>query len=126
MSDTLPTRTGTGLAPNVAGALSYLLGPITGVLFLVLDRESRFVRFHAVQSIVVGLIWIALSVALSIVSTVLLAIPVIGWIVGLVLSMAMALGGLLLWLLLMWKAFQGEEWEVPVAGPIAHRQAASA
>ena len=45
------TTSSTGLQPNVAGALSYLLGIITGVLFLVIEKENRFVRFHAAQSI---------------------------------------------------------------------------
>ena len=48
---------GTGLAPNVAGALSYVLGLVTGILFVLLERD-RFVRFHAFQSILVSVAWI--------------------------------------------------------------------
>jgi uncharacterized membrane protein len=54
MSADASTGTSTGLAANVAGLLTYILGPITGVLFLVLEKENRFVRFHAMQSVVVG------------------------------------------------------------------------
>ena len=111
------TTSTTGLAPNVAGALAYLLGPLTGIVFLVLEKENRFVRFHAAQSITIGLIWIALSIVLSIISIV----PVIGWLIGILLSLVMGLGGLVLWLFLMWQAFQGKEWEAPFAGPLARK-----
>ncbi len=113
---------GTGLAPNVAGALSYLLGPITGVLFLVLEKSSSFVRFHAMQSIVFGVLWIIFWIALTVLSNV---VPVLGWIAGFLISIVAGLGGLVLWLLLMWKAYQGQEWELPVAGPIARKQVGS-
>jgi uncharacterized membrane protein len=110
--------TSTGLAPNVAGALAYLLGPITGILFLVIEKENRFVRFHAMQSTVLCVAWIIVSFGL----TFLTAVPVLGWIVGILLSFVMGLAGFILWLLLMWKAFQGEEWELPVVGPFARKQ----
>ena len=51
---TSPATTSTGLAPHVAGALAYVLGPITGVVFLVIEKDNRFVRFHAAQSIAVS------------------------------------------------------------------------
>lgn len=118
------TPSSTGLATNVAAALSYVLGPITGVLFLVLEKQNRFVRFHAAQSIVVGIVLIALSIALSILSTVLAFIPVLGWIVALLLSLGLGLGSFVLWIMLMWRAWQGREWETPVAGSFARRMAA--
>lgn len=113
--------TSTGLAPNVAGALAYVLGPITGVLFLVLEKENRFVRFHAAQAITTGILMIGLSVALSLLSTILAFIPVLGWLTALLLSLAMGLGSLVLWVMLMWRAYNGEQWEVPIAGPLARR-----
>lgn len=123
MAGPAPTpNPGTGLAPNVAGALSYLLGPITGVLFLVLEKGSSFVRFHAMQSIVFGVLWIIFWIALSVISGL---VPVLGWIAGFLISAVAGLGGLVLWLLLMWKAYQGQEWELPIAGPIARKQAGS-
>jgi uncharacterized membrane protein len=110
--------TATGLAPNVAGALSYLIPPITGILFLVLEKGNPFVRFHAMQSTVIGIAWIVLWAAVS----VLALIPVLGWIAGFLLTIALGIGGFILWLLLLWKAFQGQEWEVPWAGPLARKQ----
>lgn len=118
---TSPATPTTGLAPNVAGALAYVLGPITGVLFLVLEKENRFVRFHAAQSITTGLLLVAISIALSILSTVLAFVPVIGWIVGLLLALGLGFGGFVLWVLLIWRASQGREWEVPFAGSLARR-----
>ena len=118
------TATSTGLAPNVAGALAYVLGPITGIVFLVLEKENRFVRFHAAQSIAVGIVLIALSIALSILSTVLAFIPVLGWILGLLLALVLGFGSFVLWLLLMWRAWQGREWETPIGGALARKIAA--
>ncbi len=106
----------TGLAPNVAGALSYLLMPFTGVLFLVLEKESPFVRFHAAQSIGVGVALFALNVVLSVLGNVLSNIPILGFLVSLALAMAVGLASFVLWLYLMYRAWQGDEWEVPVVG----------
>lgn len=122
MSDLSPApQAGTGLAPNVAGALAYLLGPVTGVLFLVIEKRSRFVRFHAAQSIVVSIALIALGIGLGIVSVILDALPLLGLLIGLLLSLLLGLGSFLLWILLMYSAFQGREWEVPLIGHHARR-----
>jgi uncharacterized membrane protein len=118
--------TGTGLAPNVAGALSYALGLVTGVVFLMVEKDP-FVRFHAWQSIVVSVAWIAVWIGLSIASAILGLIPVLGILVvilGLLLSIGLSLGGLILWIVLMLKAFQGERWKLPYLGDYAERYAA--
>ncbi len=112
--------TASGLAPNVAGALSYLIAPLTGILFLVIEKSNSYVRFHAMQSTVVGVAWIVLWIAVS----VLAMIPVLGWIAGFLLTIVLGFGGFILWLLLMWKAFQGQEWELPWAGQLARKQLA--
>jgi len=113
--------TNTGLPANVAGALAYALGPITGVLFYVLERDNRFVRFHAAQSIVVSIVMIVISIVLGIVGAVLGFIPFIGWLVAGMLSLGVSLVSLVLWLFLMWQAFQGQDYEVPFAGVFARR-----
>jgi uncharacterized membrane protein len=114
-----PPPSGGGLTPNLAGALAYLLGPITGILFLVTEKTNSFVRFHAMQSTVLGVAWIIFWIGLSIVTSV---VPVLGWIVGLLLSVVLGIGGFILWLLLMWNAYQGKEWQLPVVGPFARKQ----
>ena len=113
--------TSTGLPPNIAGALSYLLGALTGVLFFVLERDNKFVRFHAAQSIAVSLVLIVLGFVLGMLSTVLAFIPVIGWIVVMLLSVGLSILSFVLWLYLMWQAYQGKEWEAPWAGTFARK-----
>lgn len=118
--------TSTGLSANVAGLLAYVLGPLTGVLFLVIEKENRFVRFHAAQSIAVGLALIALSIAFSILSAVVAVVPILGWIVALLAGLVFALLTFVLWIVLMLRAFRGREWEVPVVGRYARRYVTSA
>ena len=113
-----PAQSG-GLTPNLAAALSYLLMPLTGILFLVVEKTNAFVRFHAMQSTVLGVAWIVFWIGLTILTSL---VPVLGWIVGFVISIVLWLGGFILWLLLMWNAYQGKEWELPVVGPFARKQ----
>jgi uncharacterized membrane protein len=110
-----------GLAPNVAAALSYVLGLITGAIFLVIEKENRYVRFHAAQSVAVSLLFIVVSIGLSIVSGVLVFVPVLGWIVAFLLSVGLSFVAFVLWVMLMWRAYQGREWELPIAGGIARK-----
>lgn len=99
------------MEPNVAAALSYLLGFITGIIFILVEKENRFVRFHAWQSIF-------FSVALCIVNIVVGSIPVVNCFV----SPVLLLGGLVLWIVLMVKAYQGEKFKLPVIGDISEKQ----
>ncbi len=112
-------ETTVGLAPNVAGALAYLLGPFTGIFFLVMEKRSYFVRFHAAQALGVSVAFIVAGVGLSLATAILGVIPVVGWIVTIPLvlaSMLLGLGGFLLWIYLMLQALGGKEWEVPYIG----------
>lgn len=120
-NDATATSSSTGLAANVAGAVAYVIGPVTGIAFFFIEKENQFVRFHAAQSITVSAILIAASIALSIVSAVLAVVPILGWIVALALSAGFGLASFALWLVLMYKAYSGQEWEVPVAGPLARK-----
>lgn len=117
---------GTGLAPNVAGALSYLVGVISGILFLLLDRDRPYVRFHASQSIVFNLAWIGVWIAVMVLDALLGVIPVLGWLLGVALTLGVTLAGFALWIALMYRAWQGEEWELPVVGPYARKLAREA
>lgn len=117
---------GSGLEPNVAGALSYLLGPLTGILFYLLEDDDEFVRFHGAQSTIVFGGLFVLSFGLTILLTVLAVIPVIGWIAGALLglvSLLLAPVAFVLWLFLMYKAYQGTEYELPIAGGYARKYA---
>lgn len=121
MSEVQRSSGGTGLPSNVAGALSYFLGAFTGIFFLVVEKNDRFVRFHAAQSIVVSVALVVVWIALSILSAVLGVVPIIGWLIGILLSLGCGLGSFFLWILLMFKAYQGQEWELPVVGPQARK-----
>ncbi|AKM83200.1 hypothetical protein A2422_00415 [Candidatus Woesebacteria bacterium RIFOXYC1_FULL_31_51] len=101
-------KTGLGLKKETSGALAYVLGPITGVVFLVLDKDP-FVRFHAMQSIVVfvGLFAIQWMLGLTIILAIL--VPLVGVV------------SFILWLMLIYKAWQGEEWEVPFVGKLVRQ-----
>lgn len=117
---------GTGLSPNVAGALSYLLGALTGVVFLVLDVERAYVRFHAAQSIVFSVAWVGAWLVMLVLGAVLSVIPFVGALAGALLSFALTVTGFGLWVVLMIRAYRGEEWEVPWIGPYARRLAREA
>ena len=111
----------TGLSDNVAGALAYVLGPITGIAFLVMEKENRFVRFHAMQSTLVGVVLVVLNFVLRIAHAILESIPLIGWLFSLGLALVVGLASLVLWLALMWAAYRGQEWELPVIGAEARK-----
>jgi uncharacterized membrane protein len=114
-----------GLTDNVAAALCYLLGLLTGILFLVLApyNQNRTIRFHAFQAIFFHVGVIILSIVFMIISAILGHIPIVGWVVGLFGWMAIWLGALILWLLLMYKAYNNERLVLPVVGPLAEKQA---
>ena len=117
-----PAAAAGGLTINVASALCYLLGLITGIVFLVIApyNQDRTVRFHAFQSIFFHVGWIILWVGYGIITMVLpFGLRVISSLLGLVLG----LGGFLLWLLLMWKAYQNDRIVLPIVGPLAEQQA---
>ena len=104
----------TGLQANIAGLLCYLGVWVTGIIFLVIEKRSQSVRFHAAQSLVVFGV-------LSILGFILNLIPYIRF-VSTILSLLSAIVGLLgfvLWLLLMYKAYQGETYKLPIVGNIA-------
>lgn len=104
-------QTSSGLQQNLAGLLCYLFGFITGIIFLLIEKENRFVRYHAVQSIIVSAILIILNMVLT-------AIPLIGWIIGILLTPLY----LVLWIYMMWKAYQNTWFKIPIAGEIASKQ----
>jgi len=108
-----------GLTDNVAGMLAYVT-VIPAIIFLVIEpyNTSRFVRFHAFQSIFFCVALIAISVALSIFTF----IPFIGLIL-LPLHLLIGLGGFAVWIILLLKANQGQMFKLPVIGDMAEKQA---
>jgi uncharacterized membrane protein len=109
-----------GMAENVAGLLCYVLGWVTGIIFFLIDKRP-FVRFHAAQSIVVfgglHIINIVLAIVFGAGFMMMGGFGAIG--LGWALYSLIGLVALILWILLMVKAYQGEKFEVPVAAGIA-------
>jgi len=103
-------KSSTGLDENVAGFFCYLLGFITGIIFLAVEKKSSFVKFHAMQSTITFL-------SLFVISSILGFIPIIGLLVYPIWILS-----LILWLLLMIKALQGERYSLPIVGKMAEEK----
>jgi len=101
-----------GMEENIAGLLCYVLGFITGIVFLLLEKENTFVRFHAIQSIITFGGFFIVNLFLSL-------IPFLGWVLGLLVSLL----SIVVWIICMIKAYQGEMFKLPVIGEIAAKQA---
>ena len=114
-----------GLTMNMAAALSYALGAITGVLFLVLEpyKNNRLVRFHAIQSIILNVAIVALAIVWNIFVGILVSIGGF-WVltVALPLDWLFGLGIFVLWLFLMFQAYSEREFRIPWIGDVAAKQ----
>lgn len=108
--------TSSSLDPNTAAGLSYLAWWITGLIFFLIEKQNRFVRFHAMQSI---LTFVAISI-LYVVIGIIASIPYIG-LVSCILWPVVGLGSLALWIYLMINAFQGKYVKLPIVGDYAER-----
>ncbi len=115
-------KTTIGLQPNIAGVLCYLVGWITGIIFYFIEKDNQFVRFHAMQSILIFGFLTVLSIVISILTGIFLLTPLafLSAILGLI-STLIGLVGLVLWILLMVKAYQNDSYKLPVFGEIAEK-----
>jgi uncharacterized membrane protein len=113
------------MTDNLAGALCYLVGFITGILFLVLApyNQNRTIRFHAFQSIFLNIAWFAVYIVATIISIAFRVIPFLGVFVSIVLHLALFLAGVIIWFYLMFKTYNGEKIVLPIVGPFADKQA---
>jgi uncharacterized membrane protein len=102
-------KTSTGLEENVAGLLCYVLGWVTGIIFLILEKENQTVRFHAIQSIII-------FGALTVLDMVFGWIPIINFFVWIFSVIAF-----ILWIILMVTAYQGKKLKIWIAGSIAEK-----
>jgi uncharacterized membrane protein len=102
---TEPEKTSLGLAQNVEGALTYVLGWATGIAFLLLEKENRFIRFHAMQSIAV-----------------FAPLTILSWILTGFLGFLLMAASLVLWVVLVVKAAQGEQYKLPIIGDLVEKR----
>ena len=100
-----------GMSENVAALLAIIFSPISAIVLLLMEKESKFVKFHAIQSL-------ALAVVIFVVNIVLGFIPILGWIILMILN----LGVFVLWIILLIKAYQGEWFELPLVGKFSMEQ----
>lgn len=98
---------------NLKGAVAYLLGFVTGVVLLLVEKQNSYVRFHAMQSTI-------FFGGVFVVNLVLGFIPLLGWLAVFLISIV----SFVLWLVLMWKAFNGERYKLPYVGDLAEKQLA--
>jgi len=112
------------MAENVASALCYALGLITGVLFLVLEpyNKNRNVRFHAFQSIFMNLAVIAGWIVLGIIAGILRSITGLKFFYSSIFLLYY-LACLCLWVYLLLSAYQGKRVLLPIIGNLAQQQA---
>ena len=115
------TVTARGMPANMAGALCYLGGFVTGIIFLVVDpyRHDRFVRFHALQSIFFSVAWIILTIALGMLES-WLPWTLFRLVAILARFVSLALFCVALWL--MYRAYNKELFKLPILGDLAAKQ----
>lgn len=106
-----PDKSTSGLDPHLAATLSYLVGFVTGITFLVIEKENRFVRFHAMQSTITFL-------GVLVLQLLLLSTPLIGW----ALYPPFLVAVTVLWAFLMFKAWSGQTYRLPYVGEWAAQQ----
>ncbi len=105
-------KTSVGMDANLAALLACVFGWITGLIFFLLEKENKFVRFYALQSILVSVVFFVASIVLMFVPFInIIALPVL------------SIGGIVVWILCMVKAYQGEKLKLPVIGDMAEKSA---
>ena len=123
------TKSSTGLDENVASLLAYVFGLVSGLIFFFIEKDSRLVRFHGMQStLLAGVFWIG-EVALWILSTIIVLIisqvsgllGTLVWAVLMLLSFVLGIAALIGWVMCMIKAYQGQYFKLPVLGNFAEK-----
>jgi uncharacterized membrane protein len=122
-------KSSTGLDENIASLIAYLAGWVSGLIFFLIEKDSRLVRFHAMQSILLNAVVIVAAIVAGIVVTILVLIlgqisgalasiaGILSWLIYLVCS----LGVLIVWVLCMIKAFGGQMYKLPFIGDYAEK-----
>ena len=112
-----PAAPGTGgIPPNIAASLAVLFFLIGGIVFLLIEKKSALVRFYAMQSIIMSLVFIVLDVVLMVFAL----MPIIG-VLFVMTSWVLSLGCMALAVFTITKAYSGVEWEIPYIGKLARK-----
>jgi uncharacterized membrane protein len=112
------------MSVNAASALCYVLGFVTGILFLILEPYNRnpSVKFHAFQSIFLSVAWFAVWIV-RVMLAMMLGIVGFFWMISLLLWFVIGLGFFILWIYMIISAYQGKTVVLPIIGPLAQKQA---
>ncbi len=132
MQNPPPVQTGkssTGLEENLAALLSYVFGWISGLIFFLIEKDSRLVRFHAMQSILLNAIVVVVAVVLIVVISILTFIlgqisgvlAGIAWLLGVLFELLFGLAILITWIMCLVKAYQGTMYKLPIIGEYAEK-----
>ena len=119
-------NTALGIDEKIEGTLCYILGFVSGIIFLIIEKDNKFVRFHALQSIATFLpLYIIVSEIRDIISipTMVFQMNIFGIVIYMVIASVMWTLIAVLWILLMYKASRGETYKLPVVGRIAEKYA---
>ncbi len=109
-----PVKTGSGLDPKIAAALCWAFAPLSSIVFILIEKDDKYVRFHAYESLFAGIAVVIASVIASMLVVVL---------IGILLVPLVSIAAFVLWLMGMIKAYQGEMWKLPVIGDMAEEYA---
>jgi uncharacterized membrane protein len=123
------TKSSTGLDENIAALLSYIFGWVSGLIFFLIEKDSRLVRFHAMQSLLFNIsvgvlafvVWIVVFILLVVVSQVSDALSTIIGLLATLLWLVLIVGILIGWVLCLVKAFQGQYFKLPIIGNFAEK-----
>jgi len=113
------------LDENIVAAFSYLFGPISGIIVLVLEKDNKFVRFHALQSTLWFLLLMIIGWIVGIIGDIFAIVPLVGGIFGGIFGLVAGIFGLIGLISMIWliiKAFMQETWKIPVLGDVAWNQ----
>jgi uncharacterized membrane protein len=122
-------KSSTGLDENIAALLAYIFGWVSGLVFFLIEKDSKLVRFHAMQSILFCVVIAVLGFALWIVTFLLLIVAamltdVMGTLFGLLATLIwliFSIAGLIAWILCVVRAYQGQFFKLPVIGNMAEK-----
>lgn len=120
-----PAPAATGLAPNIAAGIACLFPVVGGIVFLVLEKKDKFVRFWAMQAVFLGGLAVGISVAIGMAHLVFDLIPLVGKLLMGVLGLAdmlFRLAWFIVYVICIVKAFSNQEWEIPWLGKLARKQ----
>jgi len=119
----VPVATGGGMTDNVAAALAYIW--IIAIVFLLIEpyNKKRFVRFHCFQSLFFAVAWVVLWIFLHIVFGILLSVTGLFGFIAVPLYLLIGLGGFILWIFLLFQAYNNKEYKLPFIGNLAAQQA---